>query len=269
MPSTNDEYHKIKKLAESLAKEAGLYVLRIQKSSNVVKHKDNQDICTTADLGSEKIILDGIRSKFPSHSILSEEAGLSKEKSNFRWIIDPLDGTKEYVRDIPQFNVSIAVEHNGELVVAAIYRPTDDTIYSASLDEGAYKNGVKIHVSNVSTLEDSFIYSYLPSYKRNPRDYDTSWNQLKVVGKNCYRLRSFADENTALCWLAQGGHEGYINLGNPPKWHDIAPGLFIAKSAGAYIPENLIEKIKNQEKCSIIITNNKLNWDKINKLTQE
>lgn len=269
MPSTKDEYREIKILAESLVKKAGQYILRIQGSNSVVNQKDNQDVCTTADLGSEKIIIDGIRSKFPTHSILSEEAGLSKRDSDFRWIIDPLDCTKEYVRNIPLFNISIAVEHQGKLVASAIYRPTDDTLYSASLNEGAYKNGIRIHVSEVSTLEDSFIYCYLPSFKRNPKDYDKSWDQLKFIGKNCYRLRSIADENTALCWLAQGGHETYMNLSNPPKWHDIAPGLFIALEAGAYIPNDLIVKIKNQEKCFIIISNNKKSWEMIKKLTQE
>lgn len=262
-------YSDIKKHAMQLATKAGKFVLSAQNNAIVTKQKDLQDVCTTADVGSEKIIIDGIRSKFPTHSILSEEAGLSERDSDFRWIIDPLDGTKEYVRNIPQFNISIAVEHQGKLVVSAIYRPTDDTLYSASHNEGAYKNGLRIHVTDVSTLEDSFIYCYLPSYKRNPKDYDNSWERLKSLGKSCYRLRSFADENTALCWLAQGGHEAYINLSNPPKWHDISPGLFISLEAGAYIPDDLIVKIKNQEKCSIIVSNNKKTWDIINNLIQE
>jgi myo-inositol-1(or 4)-monophosphatase len=270
MSRQDGEYQALRALAETLARQAGEYVLQTQAQAAVTQQKDALDIATTTDLGSEKIIIEGIRKKFPDHSIYSEEAGESAHaKSKYRWIIDPLDGTKEYVRGIPQFNVSIAVEYEGVLVVAAIYRPTDQTLYSASLGEGAFRNGSKITVSNVDTLSKSFVYCYLPSYQRNAEDYTDSWDKLGSIGKQCYRLRSFADENTALCWLAQGGHEAYINLNNPPKWHDIAPGLFIALQAGAYIPSKLIEAIKKQEKCSIIVANNATIWQAISNLSKE
>lgn len=264
-----NKYLKIKTVAEELATEAGKYLLSTQKAAVTTKQKDILDICTTADLGSEKILIEGIHKNFPYHSIISEEAGTLDYDNEFRWIIDPLDGTKEYVRNVPQYNVSIAVEHKGKLVVSVIYRPTDQTLYSAALGAGAYKNGERIYVSLTSNLRESFLYCYLPSYQRNPTDYNPSWNKLMTLGKSCYRLRSFADENTALCWLAQGGHEGYLNLGNPPKWHDIAPGLFIALTAGAYIHPDTMNKIRNQQKCSIIVCNNQNTLNQINNILLE
>jgi fructose-1,6-bisphosphatase/inositol monophosphatase family enzyme len=95
----------------------------------------------------------------------------------------------------------------------------------------------------------------MPSFFRNPKNYKESWDRLGKLGESVYRLRSLADENTMLCWLAQGGHEAYVNISNPPKWYDVAPGLFIAKEAGAYIPEIDMENIKNGACNSIIITN--------------
>lgn len=255
MHLTKNELEKIVNLAKNLVITAGNRLLEIQSTVKVVKQKDRQDISTTADLASEDIILSGIKNTFPDHQIYSEEQGDNNNLSAYRWIIDPLDGTKEFIRGIPEFNVSIAVEYKNQLVASVVYRPSDHTVYSASLGNGAYLNGEKIFVSNTRHLKDSFVYCYLPSYYRNPNLYKKSWGKLGEIGKSVYRIRSFADENTILCWLAQGGHEAYINISNPPKWHDIAPGLFIAKEAGAYISEGVINEIKEGNCNSIIIAN--------------
>jgi len=229
------EYKIYKEFAEKLALGAGKILLEYQTKFKIVNQKDIQDIATSADIASEKFIIDSLTKEFPDHSILSEEQGETDNKSDFRWIIDPLDGTKEFVRGIPLFNVSIALEYKNELVAAALYRPLENVLYSAGSGIGAFKDGKRIHVSDKTKLEESFVYCYLPSFKRNQDLYDTSFNKLKEVGKVAYRLRALADENTALCWLAQGGVEAYLNLSNPPKRHDIATGLLIAKEAGAII----------------------------------
>ena len=250
------EYSEIRKLAEKLIVKAGKEIIRQRASASITIYKDRQDICTTADLAAEQIIITGIQAKFPDHQIQSEESGLIGSKANYKWIIDPLDGTKEFIRGIPQFNSSIAIEKNGTLIASAVYRPTDQSLYSASLGEGAFLNHQPIHVSSTTTLADSFIYCYLPSYKRNPQRYDVAWDKLGIFGRNVYRLRSLADENVGLCWLAQGGHEAYLNLSNTPKWHDVAPGLLIAQEAGAYIDNNLIKSLQVGSDISIIVTNN-------------
>jgi myo-inositol-1(or 4)-monophosphatase len=258
-----NEYKEIRETAARLAKKAGDYVVAVKGDIQITKQKDLVDICTTADLGSEKILIDGIKEKYPEHSIYSEEAGQDNSASEYRWIIDPIDGTKEYIRAIPLFNISIAIEHKGSLVAAVVYRPTDNSLYSASFGDGAYLNGQKISVSSVNDLSKAFVYTYMPSFFRNPKIYKESWDRLGKLGESVYRLRSLADENTMLCWLAQGGHEAYINISNPPKWYDVAPGLFIAKEAGAYIPEMDMENIKKGACNSIIITNQDTIYDQI------
>jgi len=267
MLSTNQQ---IRQLAEQLVIKAGKTLQKMQFSTTIVVQKDRQDISTTADIASERYIVEGIRSVYPDHQIQSEELGLSgNSSSGYLWIIDPLDGTKEYVRKIPMYNVAIAVEKDSQLIAAAIYRPYESNLYSASHNDGAYLNGQKIHVSEVNDLKNSFAYCYLPSYQRHPEHYDNSWNQLSNLGKNLYRLRSTADENTALCWLAQGGHEAYLNLSNPPKWHDIAPGILIAREAGAHMSHEEIIKIRHEKPGSLIIANNITIYKQISKILGE
>lgn len=270
MPSTDQvNFSDLRKLAEQLVSQAGRYLLQQQSSTNILQYKDRQDICTTADLEAEAIIIKGIRNKFSNHNIISEEAGRQGEKSPYTWIIDPLDGTKEYIRGVPLYNSAIALEFNDKLVAAAIYRPYSNELYSASLGDGAFLNHQAIHVSVQTSLADSFVYCYLPSFQRNAALYPKAWSQLQEIGQHVYRIRSLADENTALCWLARGGHEAYLNLGNPPKWHDISPGLLIAQEAGAVIDQTVISQLKAGESTSLIIANNVTIFKELKKVILE
>lgn len=246
-----------KTFSEKLAIGAGKILLGYQNKIKIVNQKDIQDIATNADIASEKYIINEISKRFPDHSILSEEQGETDRHSDYKWIIDPLDGTKEFVRGIPLFNVSIALEYKDELVSAALFRPSENVLYSAGKNLGACRNGKKINVSDKIKLEESFVYCYLPSFKRNQDLYESSFDKLKEVGKVAYRLRALADENTALCWLAQGGVEAYLNLSNPPKRHDIATGLLIAKEAGAVI---------DTETYPVVVCNNNKIYNEISKI---
>lgn len=246
-----------KKFVEKIVVDAGKILLSYKNKSKIIKQKDIQDIATDADLASEKYIIKTILKKYPSHGINSEEQGQINPNAKFKWIIDPLDGTKEFVRDIPQWNVSIALQYNGKTIVSAIYRPYENVLYSAALGIGSFKNGKKIMVSTIKKPKEAFIYCYIPSYKRNSDKYDWAFDKLKEIGKYAYRLRALADENTALCWLAQGGCEAYVNLSNPPKDHDILPGLFVAYQAGAYNAKNNIP---------LVVANNKSIYNELVKI---
>lgn len=250
-------FSEYRKFAEEVAVKAGKVLLDHQKSARIVKHKELQDIATNADIASEKFIIEEISKKFPDHSIHSEEKGAIDKRSDFEWVIDPLDGTKEFIRNIPLFNVSIALEYKGELVAAALYRPSENVLYSAALGLGSFRDGKKINVSDKEKLNESFIYCYLPSYFRNKEKYDWAFDCLRKIGKTTYRLRALADENTALCWLAQGGVEAYLNLSNPPKKHDISSGLLIAKEAGAFI---------DTQNYPVVVCNNKKIYNELRKI---
>jgi myo-inositol-1(or 4)-monophosphatase len=235
---TKEKLEELLSFVQDLAVKTGKLLLDHQTQAQVVTVKDRQDIATTADLASEELSWQTIEKTYPDHGITSEEKGSTRKAADFQWIIDPLDGTKEYVRDLPLFNSSMALEYKGQLVVAAVYRPNEQALYSAALGLGAFKNGKKIHVSDKQTLSDSFVYCYLPKYTAEKVTvYDQAWEQLQSLGKKVYRLRALADENTMMCWVAQGGCEAYLNLSNIPKWHDIAPGLLIAREAGATITD--------------------------------
>lgn len=240
---------KIFKLfAEKLALNAGKILLENQTKFKIVNQKDIQDIATSTDIASEEYIIKTIQKNFPSHGIISEEIGAINSTADYVWLIDPLDGTKEYIRGIPQWNCSLVLTFKNEAIVSVVYRPFEKVMYSAGKNLGSFKNGNKIHVSNIKSLINSFVYCYIPSFKRNQDKYDFAFEKLSNIGKKSYRLRALADENTALCWLAQGGCEAYLNLSNPPKEHDILPGLLIAKEAGAF---NTINSIP------LVVTNNK------------
>lgn len=243
--------------AESNVKKAGNILLNERSKISVIKKKDAQDIATSADIASEEFIISSIKKKYPKHGIVSEEAGEDISSSDYCWFIDPLDGTKEYIRDIPLYNVSIGLEHKGQALVSAVYRPAEDVLYSAAKVLGSFKNKRKIEVSNINRLDYGFVYCYLPSHKGNKDTYKTSWNKLAKLGEKAYRLRALADGNTALCWLAQGGCEAYLNLNDPPKWHDIAPGILIAEEAGAIVTDTFGKNFKKDKFNGLVVANNK------------
>ena len=246
-----------------LVKEAGKILLKEQKKVRIVKYKDRKDIVTSTDLASEKFVINEITRNFPDHSILSEEKGEINKLSDFRWIIDPLDGTKEYIRGIPLWNFSMALEYKNELLVSVVYRPFEESLFSAAKGTGSFLNGKSIKVSSIQKLEDSFIFCYLPLYHRNRENYENAYKRLSEIGKKTYRLRSLSDENTGLCWLAQGGIEAYVNLSNPPKWHDFAPGLFVAQEAGALITDSRGKSLNRNFFNGIIASNNHRILDRI------
>ena len=255
-----------KRFAENLVSSAGNILLKYQNNVNILKHKDVQDICTDADIASEEFIIKKIRQTYPNHSIFSEEKGEIKSVSEFKWIIDPLDGTKEFVRGLPLYNCSISLEYKGSTVVATLYRPSEKKLFSASLANGSFLNGKKINTSKIKKIKNAFIYCYLPSYKRNTENYEWAWKKLSKINKASYRLRSMCDENSGLCWLAMGGCEAYLNLSNPPKWHDVAPGLFIAKEAGSVISDVKGNKIKQGKVNSVVACNSQALYKSLMKI---
>ena len=173
-----------------------------------------------------------------------------------------MDGTKEYFRNIPLYNVSIALEREGELIAAAVCRPAEDVVYSAGKGLGSYRNGEKISVSTEKELKKSFVYCYLPPYNNDSEAYDNNWNKLRDLGKVFYRVRVMADANSSLCWLAQGGCEAYCNFIKQP-WYDIASGIIIAKEAGAFVKDIEGNKLGENNFKSLIAANSEETYKKI------
>src|SRR3989344_9199247 len=145
--SSKNELSDLLFFTRKIAIKAGQILLNEQKKVKIVEQKDLQDIATTADILSEKFIINSIQKKYPEHGIFSEEKGEIKKESDYHWVIDPLDGTKEFTRGIPLFNVSIVLEFKGELIVSSVYRPMDNSLYSAAKGVGSFLGNEKIKVS--------------------------------------------------------------------------------------------------------------------------
>ena len=140
-----DEFLKV---AESLARKAGELCLELQNNLGDVRYKSVKDVVTIADVNSEKLIVEGLRQAFPTHSIRTEEAGVIEgSDSRYRWIIDPVDGTVNFSRGIPLWGISIALFYENKPLVAVVNLPKLGELYSAARGQGAFMNGKPIHVS--------------------------------------------------------------------------------------------------------------------------
>lgn len=264
----NDELREIKSVAEDIALGAGAILMEHRgKQLNFQSKSDALDIVTEADKASEAFILEQIDKHFPDHAILSEETGENNKTSDYRWIIDPLDGTKEFARNLPFFNVSLALEYKNKTVVATVYKPLEGDLFSAAMSIGSFINKKPIAKQQDKKLKDSIIYVYLPSYKRHPDTFEESWKQIGQINKHVYRLRSCADENGTCCWTAAGRCDAFINVGDPPKYWDIVPGLLIAEEAGCKMSTSDGLKVSKSDLSSIIVANPFIHQDLIDILS--
>ncbi|MFA6005122.1 MAG: inositol monophosphatase [Patescibacteria group bacterium] len=250
-----DKIQKIREVLDQTALKAGSYLVENRKHVSVVQHKIREDIVTNIDLESEKIIIDSLSAAYPDWNIFSEEVGRIDKKSEYTFIIDPVDGTKEYIRGLPLFNVSIALKHKEEIIAAVVYRPAETVLYSGVMGLGAFHNGARMTPSKVLTLDKSFVYTYLPSFARHPDTFEKSWLALGKIDRSVYRLRSLADENTMCCWVAQGGCEAYVNISDAPKYWDIAPGICVAQAASCMVTDRFGKPLDQLHIDSVVISN--------------
>ena len=251
---------RAREVAERTAKKAGKFLLENQNKVEVLKFKDRQDILTNIDLRAEQIILSALKKAFPRHNILSEEKGLINKKSSFTWVIDPLDCTKEYIRGMPLYNTSIALEKDGKLILGVVYRPCGDDLFSGAKGLGAFQNKNPISPSEQASFSSSFIYAYLPNYKTDLKVFSWAWQKLSLIAKNCYRVRGIVDENSAMSWVANGACEAFINFGNPTsKWWDVAAGMAVLQEAGGKVTDRYGMPLKiGSFKDGIVASNGKI-----------
>ncbi len=229
------DLHFTLKFAEQLAVKTGEQILEKQKHIKIIAFKDRQDIVTNADLDAEQSIIRKIKGLFPSHRIYSEEEGSVEGSSEYEWIIDPIDGTKEFVRGLPSFSTCFALEKNGQAILSVLYEPVARKLYSAAKNIGAYEDGKKVNVNAQSSLENSFVYAYLPHHQYDAQVAEKLWNAIEKLSRKTYRIRGIAAEALAMCWVASGKIEAFISQNTFAGWYDIIPGLFIAKEAGATV----------------------------------
>lgn len=261
IPISKEELTHIRKVTESIAINAGKILLNFRGKAQIIRSKtDALNIVTEADEASEKYILSELKKNFPKHNYLSEESGEKKQKSPFRWIIDPLDGTKEFKRGLFHFSVNIALEYDKKIIVGVVYIPVVNEVYSSALGLGSTLQGQPISVSKVSKLPDSIVVTHLPQSGIDKELYDIHWNKIFRVGWNSYRQRAIASDIFSLCWVALGAFEGFYVTLKYPEWWDIAPGLIIVSEAGGKITTAAGRPFneENYKHEGILVTNGKI-----------
>jgi myo-inositol-1(or 4)-monophosphatase len=199
-----------------------------------VSHKEGvNNLVTEADHASEKAIINAIKQNFPTHFILSEETGELKQDSEYKWIIDPIDGTINFSKGIPICCVSIGVEKNGEMILGAVYSPFLNEFFFTERGQGATLNDKKIQVSNQtqvikSCLVTGFPYTYL-DMENGPLQV---FERLIRKGVPVRRLGSAALD---LCWVAAGRFDGFYEH-KLQAW-DSAAGFLIVEEAGGKVTD--------------------------------
>lgn len=224
----------IKKLVDDAiawTREAGEVQLKYFRSShlNIRAKFNDSDIVTEADKASEQVIINNINRTYPQHAILSEEMGGNAIESDYRWIIDPLDGTTNFSNGLPLFSVSIAVEYRGEVIVGVVYAPYLDEMFHAVKGGGAWLNGKPIAPSGKESLSHSVVTTGFPVDKDITTD-----NNLDNVSRVLPRVRGMRRLGSAaidLCYVAAGFLDGYWEM-NLHTW-DVAAGQLIVQEAGA------------------------------------
>ncbi|MGI8638683.1 MAG: inositol monophosphatase family protein [Pyrinomonadaceae bacterium] len=214
------------------AREAGQILLeKFGRKIDIFK-KGDINLVTEADLASEKLIIGKIRSYYPKHSILAEESGeaLIDGEIVWKWIIDPLDGTTNYAHGYPCFCVTLALEHNGEIVVGVTFDPTRDELFAAEKGNGAILNGRQIRVSDTEKLGEALIVTGFPYDVSRRNDFARHFTEFVYKSRGLRRDGSAAID---MAYVACGRFDGFWEEGLNP-W-DVAAGVLLIEEAGGRI----------------------------------
>lgn len=213
--------------AVSIAREAG-NLLRYHFERRVAfELKSAFDLVTEADKASEKLVVERLKQMFPSHSVLAEEGTGEERGSEYRWYVDPLDGTTNFAHGYPVWNVTLAVEKNGELLAGVIFDPTRDELFAAEKGAGAYLNGARLSVSKVERVEDGLFSTGFPNWNRGENPNILFYHQFAMASHGVRRSGSAAID---LSCVASGRLEGFWEIGLNP-W-DLAAGKLLVEEAG-------------------------------------
>lgn len=200
---------------------------------SMINEKAKNDFVTDLDRRSEDTIKDYIKSHFHNHGILAEESSAEKSSSPFLWIIDPLDGTSNYIHGLPSFAVSIALEIEGNLAVGLVYEPLRENIYSAIEGQGAYKNGNRLNISAPKPLSTSLIATGFPFRIKDV--IDTYLRAFKELFLQASGIRRGGSACLDLAYTAEGIFGGFFECALSP-W-DMAAGALLVQEAGGIVTD--------------------------------
>ncbi|HEY6096108.1 MAG TPA: inositol monophosphatase family protein [Gallionellaceae bacterium] len=224
--------HPMLNIAVKAARRAGNLIHRAADNLDhlTVTKKSHADYVSEVDRAAERTIIETLLDAYPNHAILAEESG-SQGESEFTWIIDPLDGTTNFLHGYPQYAVSIALQHNGVLTQAVVYDPTKNDLFTATRGSGAFLNDRRIRVSKRTELVDALIGTGFPYSKFE--HLDAYMNILRDVMQKTAGLRRPGSAALDLAYTAAGRYDGFFETGLKP-W-DIAAGCLLITEAGGLV----------------------------------
>jgi myo-inositol-1(or 4)-monophosphatase len=224
--------------AEKIARDAGALLRGYYKTGVATEYKGDVDIVTEADRASERLIVSRLRQAFPTHGIVGEEGTRDQAESEYRWYVDPLDGTTNFAHGFPVFCVSMGLEHrpaglaaeqDGAMVAGVVYDPLRDELFSASQGAGATLNGQPMHVSRVGQLAEALIATGFPSRKRHASPNIHFYQQFTLRSHGVRRAGSAALD---LAYVACGRIDAYWEFNLNP-WDTSAGSLLVREAGGS------------------------------------
>lgn len=232
---TKSELTTLLEQTQEIAKNAGAFIRKERQRFNQkdVEHKGLNDLVSYVDKEAEKLIVSKLSKVLPEAGFITEEGTEAKAPAELTWVIDPLDGTTNFIHGLPVFAVSIALMENEEVVLGVVYEVNRHECFYAMKGEGAYCNDTKIKVSPAKTLSESLIATGFPYY--NFEMIDKYMNVLKDLMKSTHGLRRLGSAAVDLCYVAAGRSEGYFeyNLNS----YDVAAGALIVEEAGGKVTD--------------------------------
>jgi myo-inositol-1(or 4)-monophosphatase len=227
--------HPMLNIAVKAARTAGAIINRAALDLDVIKvgHKGPNDYVSEVDRAAEQAIIDTLLEAYPGHGILAEESGRERgaAHSEYLWIIDPLDGTTNFLHGFPVYAVSIALAHRGQVQQAVVYDPTRNDLFIASRGRGAYLNDRRLRVSRRTRLSDALVGTGFPF--RRGDNFKRYLRMFEEVLQACAGLRRPGAAALDLCYVAAGWYDGFFEMGLSP-W-DVAAGSLIVTEAGGLV----------------------------------
>ncbi|WP_078000030.1 inositol-1-monophosphatase [Edwardsiella tarda] len=228
--------HPMLNIAVRAARKAGNLIAKSYETPDAVEasQKGSNDFVTNVDRDAEHLIIETIRKSYPQHTIISEECGeLLGEDHEIQWVIDPLDGTTNFIKRLPHFSVSIAVRIKGRTEVAVVYDPMRNELYTATRGQGAQLNGYRLRTGQAKDLNGTILATGFPfKVKHHATTY------IKMVDKlftQCADFRRTGSAALDLAYVAAGRVDGFFEIGLKP-W-DFAAGELLVREAGGLVTD--------------------------------
>ncbi len=222
-------------IAVRAARAAGTIITRNMDRIDrlTIATKRSNDFVSEVDHKAEQAIIDTIKQSYPDHGVFAEESGKNDKTSDYQWIIDPLDGTTNFLHGFPQFAVSIGITHKNRLEAAVIYDPVAQELFTAARGEGAQLNEKRIRVSPRNGLEGALLATGFPYYDQSY--LDTYMATLKAMMAPSAGIRRPGSAALDLAWCAAGRVDGFWEFNLKP-W-DIAAGALLVREAGGIVTD--------------------------------